>query len=83
MIPKFLLQDFGRLRFPWLFGMTAILFGIDLLLPDVVPFADELMLGLTTLLLGAWRAKKTGAKSTTVQQRDTARIERDTNAGNK
>ncbi len=77
MIPKFLLQYFGRLKFPWLFGVTALLFGIDLLIPDFMPFADELLLGLMTLLLGAWRARKSDTKSTTVPQNDNARIEKD------
>lgn len=44
-----------KLRFPWLFGLTAALFAIDLLVPDFIPFADELLLGLATLLLGRWR----------------------------
>ena len=82
MIPKSLLQYFGRVKFPWLFGLTAILFVIDLFVPDFVPFADELLLGLTTLLLGAWRSKKSDKRSSTVQQSDPARIERDDNIGN-
>ena len=77
MIPKFLLQYFSRLRFPWLFGLTAVLFGVDLLLPDIVPFADELLLGLTTLLLGAWRAKKSEITPTSAstEQPQAMRIE--------
>ena len=55
---KLLMRFFGGLRFPWLFAVTAVLFGIDLIVPDFVPFVDELLLGLTTLLLGTWRAKK-------------------------
>jgi hypothetical protein len=46
------------LRFPWLFAMVAFLFGVDLLLPDVFPFVDELLLGLLTLTLGSWRRRK-------------------------
>jgi hypothetical protein len=46
----------SRLRFPKLVLLTAILFIIDLLVPDVIPFADEILLGLTTLILGS--AKK-------------------------
>lgn len=46
------------MRFPWLFGLVAVLFGIDVLLPDVFPFVDELLLGLLTLLLAAWRKRK-------------------------
>ncbi len=47
-----------RLRFPWLFALTALLFGVDLVVPDALPLVDELLLGLTTLLLGSWRERK-------------------------
>lgn len=45
------------LRFPTLFTITAALFLLDLLVPDLVPFADEILLALGTLLLGAMRKK--------------------------
>lgn len=48
----------SRLRFPNLFMVTAAIFLIDLLLPDFIPFADELLLGLLTVLLGS--IKKSG-----------------------
>ena len=48
----------SRLRFPWLFGLFALLFGIDLAVPDIFPFVDEILLGLCTLVLGAWRKRK-------------------------
>jgi hypothetical protein len=40
------------LRFPTLFTIAAALFLLDLLIPDLVPFADEILLGLVTLMLG-------------------------------
>ena len=58
MIPRFLLRFLRGLKFPWLFAVTAVLFAVDLVVPDMMPFADELLLGLSTLLLGAWRNKK-------------------------
>lgn len=45
----------GRLRFPQLFLATAGLFLLDLLIPDLIPFIDEMILGLLTLLLGTWK----------------------------
>ena len=45
----------SRLRFPQLFAFTATLFLFDLLIPDLIPFMDELLLGLATLLLGMWK----------------------------
>jgi hypothetical protein len=53
-----LLRYFSRLRFPWLFAVAALVFGVDLLVPDLLPFADELLFGLMTLILGAWRKRK-------------------------
>ncbi|MFI0460345.1 MAG: DUF6116 family protein, partial [Candidatus Thiodiazotropha endolucinida] len=47
-----------RLKFRQLFLVTASLFVIDLLIPDLIPFADELLLGLLTLLFGSWRKPK-------------------------
>jgi len=45
----------SRLRFPQLFMLTAILFLVDLVVPDLFPFIDEILLGLATLLLANWR----------------------------
>lgn len=54
-----LLQRFAsRLRFPQLFFLTAGLFLLDLLIPDLVPFVDEVLLGLLTLLLGNLRGEQ-------------------------
>lgn len=53
-----LLGLLSRLRFPWLFAATAVLFIASLLIPDPVPFVDELLLALVTLLFGAWRRRK-------------------------
>ncbi len=44
----------GRLKFPLLFLVTATLFVADLLIPDLLPFADEIILGLATVLFATW-----------------------------
>ncbi len=49
----------NRLRFPQLFFVTATIFVIDLLIPDFIPFVDEMLLGLLTVLLGLWQQKTT------------------------
>ena len=54
----FLLAFASRLRFPWLFTLTAGLFLLDLIVPDAIPLVDELLLGLATLLLGSWRKSR-------------------------
>ena len=48
----------AQLRFPKLFLLTAALFALDLVVPDFIPFADELLLGLATALLASWRSRK-------------------------
>jgi hypothetical protein len=45
------------LRFPTLFLLTATLFVVDLIVPDLIPLADEILLGLGTLLLGNLRRR--------------------------
>ena len=46
-----------RLRFPQLFLLTAAVFLADLVIPDVIPFVDEVLLGLVTTMLGSMRRK--------------------------
>jgi hypothetical protein len=46
------------LRFPRLLALTAGLFVLDLLIPDLIPFADELLLGLATLILSRLRKRR-------------------------
>ena len=48
-----------RLRFPQLFLLTAGLFLLDLVVPDLIPFVDEILLGLLTLLFAGWRRRRT------------------------
>ena len=45
----------SRLKFPQLLAITATLFVLDLLIPDLIPFADEILLGLATALFALWR----------------------------
>lgn len=47
----------GRLRFPRLALLTGALFLTDLVIPDFIPFADELLLALATLLLTRWKRR--------------------------
>lgn len=51
----------SRLRFPQLFAFVATLFVVDLIIPDFIPFFDEILLGLVTLLLGSLKSKDTVA----------------------
>jgi hypothetical protein len=54
-IAGILLRWAARLRFPYLFALTAVLFLINVFLADPLPFADELLMGLVAILLGSLR----------------------------
>ena len=45
-------------RFPTLLLITGGLFVFDLLIPDLVPFIDEILLGLATLILSRWKDRR-------------------------
>jgi hypothetical protein len=48
----------GRLSFPRLFVLAAALWTLDMVIPDFIPFIDELLLGIGTLLLASFRKRK-------------------------
>jgi hypothetical protein len=48
----------SSLRFPWLLALTALIFAADLILPDAIPFVDEMILGLVTALLATMKKRK-------------------------
>ena len=59
---RFLLKPFlswaGRLRYPTLFWVTGALFLVDLVIPDFIPLADEILLGLATMLFANWKTRR-------------------------
>ena len=55
---RILMMWVGGLRHPQLFLLFAALFGIDFLVPDAIPFLDEMMLLVGTLCLGTLRDRR-------------------------
>jgi hypothetical protein len=53
---------FPRLKYPHLFTLLLALFLVDLLIPDAIPFVDELLLGVLTVLVGSWRTRRQPAR---------------------
>lgn len=53
----------ARLRYPWLVVLAATLFLLDLFIPDFVPFADEVMLALATVLLASRKRRGTSTST--------------------
>ena len=65
--PAALVSRFAsRLRFPHLFWLTFGLFVFDVLIPDLIPFADEVLLALLSLLFASWQ--KRGSKTTAPEE---------------
>lgn len=60
----------SRLRFPYLFFLTLILFVLNLFIPDALPMADELIMGLCALLLASIRKKPGQASPPDGQEND-------------
>jgi hypothetical protein len=60
-----LLRYASNLRFPRLLAVAAVLFVIDLLIPDPIPLLDEILLGLISLLLAS--LKKRGGEMSSKQ----------------
>ena len=54
----------SRLRFPYIFMLMAVLFVLNLFIPDVVPFADEIIMGLVAALLASLRKTPVEEEST-------------------
>ena len=48
----------SRLRSWQLFVLAGVLFVADVLVLDPLPFIDEIMLGLATLILGRWKRRR-------------------------
>ena len=54
------------LRFPTLLAIVGGLFLLDLFVPDLIPFADEILLGLVTVLLASLRKRKKTTDAVTI-----------------
>jgi hypothetical protein len=57
MIQDRLILHASRLRFPKLLLLAGVVFVTDLIFPDVIPFVDEILLGLITLLLSTLKKR--------------------------
>lgn len=62
-----LLTFLARLRYRTLFLVAAGLFIADLFVPDAVPFVDEILLGVATIVLA--RLRKPAAETGRLERR--------------
>ena len=58
------------LRFPTLFLLLAGLFLFDLLIPDFIPFLDELLLGIATLIVGNLTRRRENVEDPVAQRNE-------------
>ena len=48
----------GRLRYPQLFLVLAVLLVADIVVPDPLPYVDEAVLALLTAIFGSWKRRR-------------------------
>ena len=51
-------QVISRLRYPQLFVLLAALLLVDLVVPDPLPYIDEMVLAILTVLVGGWKRRR-------------------------
>ncbi len=62
-----LLNYSRRLKFRNLFLLVIGLFVLDLVIPDFIPFLDEILLGLLTIILTRWKKKDVSRNNTLIE----------------
>ena len=65
IIELFLMRA-NQLKFRNLFFLVTGLFLIDLLVPDFIPFIDEIILGLMAIILANWKKERNQDKEGTL-----------------
>jgi len=60
----------SRLKFPQLFALLLALFVFDLVVPDFIPFVDEILLGLGAALFGMWRERVPASEAAKPPEKD-------------
>lgn len=48
----------SKRRFPTLLLLVGGIFVVDLVVPDLIPAVDEILLGLMTLILARWKVRE-------------------------
>jgi len=61
-----LLTFLSRLRYRWLFLIAAGLFAVDMVIPDVIPFVDEILLGVATIVLARLRTPEKAKEQSSI-----------------
>ncbi len=51
-------QFAGQLKSSTLLAIVTSLFVLDLVVPDALPFVDEIVLGVLTVLIARWQSRR-------------------------
>ena len=78
-IIEIFLKNANQLKFRNLFFLVASLFLIDILVPDFIPFIDEIILGLMTIILANWKKEKNRDKEGILIEGEILDVEDETN----
>ena len=57
MLPPVISSFISRLRFPYLFVAALALLAVNLVIPDPIPFFDELLLALGAAMIASFKKK--------------------------
>ncbi len=78
-IIKIFLKNANQLKFRNLFFLVTCLFLIDLLVPDFIPFIDEIILGLMAIILANWKKERHQDKEGTLNEGEILDVEDEVN----
>lgn len=70
-LPRRIRHYAENLSFPRLFLLTGGLFLVTLVVPDPLPFVDEILLGLLALMVGSIRRRKSGSQDVSEERLNT------------
>ena len=54
-----------NLRFPGLFALLLVVTLLDFIVPDPIPFIDEIVLAILTMIFALWKERRTTVVTTT------------------
>ena len=78
-IIEIFLKNANQLKFRNLFFLVTSLFLIDLLVPDFIPFIDEIILGLMAIILANWKKERNQDKEGNLIEGEILDVEDETN----
>ena len=57
-----------------LLALVAGLFVVDMMIPDALPFVDEIVLGIITILIARWQSRRTEMRPEPARKPETKNV---------